>query len=498
MEAITVITTYILASANAEKFARQAPPASRQILATMLALTVVTILGCNSDSSGGFGSAGATDASAPQSQEASPDDVPTAAAPPNSHDQLTVLNRESLSARLTEVTFETDSFSSPTKIRILLPEGYETDDGAAYPVLYLLHGAFDDFRSWTDKGAAEEATAGLPVIVVMPDGGQNGFYSDWYNRGEGGPPMYETYHIRQLIPWVDTNYRTIASREGRAIAGLSMGGFGTLSYAARHPHLFVAAVSLSGAVDTNVAPLDGSQQALQDNKIPGDTWGQRALEEVRWRAHNPWDLAANLNGLKLILRTGNGLPGGPYGGGDPVETLCWRMSTSVHERLAEFGVPHTWDDYGAGGHDWPYWQRGLRQTLPELMATFAQPPALPDPFIYVAVEPVYRVYNWTVRLQRDQLEFSRLDGASASGFTLSGSGAAEVITAPYYPPGSGHRVRVRGPYDWGEQVISANEDGRLTIHLTLGPSNQYQQYTAAAKVAGTSIHKVFVEILSAE
>src|SRR5436853_9178 len=83
----------------------------------------------------------------------------------------------------------------------LLPATYVASQTTRYPVLYLLHGALADYRSWTDSGDAESITAGQPLIVVMPDGGQGGWYTDWLNRGAGGPPEWEDFHVDQLIPW---------------------------------------------------------------------------------------------------------------------------------------------------------------------------------------------------------------------------------------------------------------------------------------------------------
>ena len=97
------------------------------------------------------------------------------------------------------------------------------------------HGAVDDYRSWSDKGDVEAITAGSDLIVVMPDSGAFQGYVDWFNAGRFGPPAWETYHVGELIPWIDANYRTLASRRGRAIAGLSMGGGGAMHYAAKHP-----------------------------------------------------------------------------------------------------------------------------------------------------------------------------------------------------------------------------------------------------------------------
>jgi S-formylglutathione hydrolase FrmB len=299
------------------------------------------------------------------------------AAPAADHD-IQVLGSQRIDSRLIDLTLSTPALAKPTHVRVLLPTGYRKDKPRRYPVLYLLHGAFDDYRSWTDKGAAESITAGRRVIVVMPDGGQGGWYTDWVNRGQGGPPEWETFHIGQLIPWVDDRYRTTPSRGARAVAGLSMGGFGAMSYAARHPSRFSWAGSFSGAVDiVNYLPVAAiiGIEAPVDGGLPGDQFGDRILAEANWRAHNPWDLAANLRGMTLVIDTGNGQPGPldpPGKSYDPIEDGVHTMSVSFHERLASLGIPHTWNDYGPGTHSWPYWQRDLADGLPSMMKGFAK------------------------------------------------------------------------------------------------------------------------------
>ena len=389
---------------------------------------------------------------------------------------LRLRSSQALSPRLSELVLSTPSVAGDTHVRVLVPRGY-TSSRRRYPVLYLLHGGADDYRSWTNKGDAEHLTAGLPLIVVMPDNGPSGSYTDWYNGGAGGQPAWETYHVDQLLPWIDAHYRTIAGRDGRALAGLSMGGFGAISYAARHPDLFVAAASFSGALDTNNV-LD---QASHSSRA---VFGPRASQEVRWRGHNPWDLAENLRGLDLTVRTGNGLPGGPFGGGDIFEQTVHAMSVAFHQRLRELGIPHVWDDYGPGGHLWPYWQRDLRETLPAIMSAFASRPAPPSSFSFRAIEPSYEVYGWTVRLRRRALEFSRLANASRAGFTLQGSGTATVATGPLYTPGSSHRVTIAGTRPTRRLALRADRGGRLHVTVALGPANPDQQYTAAAQRHG--------------
>jgi S-formylglutathione hydrolase FrmB len=397
-------------------------------------------------------------------------------------EELTVTDERRLSDRLTELTMATPALDFPVSVRVLLPDGYDADPERRYPVLYLLHGSFDTAASWTDKGDAEAITAGLPLIVVMPDtagtGDAGGWASDWRNEGRGGPPMWETFTIGQLLPWVDANYRTRPRRGGRAVAGLSMGGFSAMSYAVRHPDLFAAAASYSGAVDSNnalVQPVIQLETLADGGVTPDAIWGPRATEEIYWRGHNPWDMAANLRAMTLSIRTGDGNPG-PYDDGtlfrDPVEAACHDMSVALHERLDGLGIAHVFDDYGAGTHTWPYWQRDLRLDLPRFMATFADPPRRPRRFGYRSIEPSYRVYGWRVAIERPATELSRLR-ARRRGFRLSGSGTARVTTARLYRPRSRHRVKVAGE---APVTLRATRRGRLRITVALGPGNEGQQH----------------------
>jgi diacylglycerol O-acyltransferase / trehalose O-mycolyltransferase len=374
---------------------------------------------------------------------------------------ITVTATRALSPRLTELTMTTAALAAPTHVRVLVPAGYDANPQQRYPVLYLLHGSYDDYRSWTDKGAAEKTTAALQAIVVMPDNGNGGWYTDWHRPG---PPRWETFHIGQLLPWIDDHYRTIPTRAERAIAGLSMGGFGAMSYAARHPDLFSWAASFSGAVDiVNNAPVAAviDIEAPADGGKPGDQFGDRVLNVDNWRAHNPWDLAANLRNTRLRLDTGNGQPG-PYDKGrllpDPIEQQVDVMSVSLHDKLSSLGIPHVWDDYGPGTHSWPYWQRDLRQALPSLEDAFAHPAAAPRRFSYVSGERSYDVYGWHVSEAGGRL--STLRGASRRGFVFSG-GAVTVRTPALYTPRSRHTVTIGAQ----RKVLRADRLGRLRIQL---------------------------------
>jgi S-formylglutathione hydrolase FrmB len=398
---------------------------------------------------------------------------------------LALVSSERLDSRLVELTFSTPALASPTSVRVLLPAGYRSSGARRYPVLYLLHGAVDDYASWTKKGDAEQLTRRLGLIVVMPDAGPFGNYVNWYNDGAYGHPAWETYHIDQLLPWIDAHYRTTGTRAGRAIAGLSMGGGGATKYAATHPDLFAAALSFSGAVnpdDPREVPVTEASGLADGDHSPGAIFGLHQTEEVRWRNNDTTNLAENLAGLRLWLLTGNGLPGGATGNGfDPIEYEVHVQGVALHNRLRVLGIPHVWDDYGPGGHQWYYWQRDLRQTLPGLMRMFAHPTSPPTPFSYTKADPDYTVYGWRVRIDRPAMEFSELRAAGPRGFTLRGSGVGHVTTGPLFRPSSTIRATLTRAAGTVTRSVTADRAGRVTITVPLGPGNPYQRYTVQAE-----------------
>jgi S-formylglutathione hydrolase FrmB len=286
-------------------------------------------------------------------------------------DALVVQGAQRLEPRLLEFTVSTPSLSQPTHVRVLVPEGYRADK-RRYAVLYLLHGAGGNDASWTKT--ALNLTKRLPLIVVTPDAGSYGFYSDWWNDGRGGPPMWETYHTGELIPWIDSRFRTKAIGRARAVAGYSMGGFGALSYAARHPGLFSVAASFSGPVDSNYPPLFSLFETKRTPAGNPAVWGPRDTQGARWHAHNPVDLAPLLGYTRVLLFTGNGQPGGAYGGGpDSFEADIEQMNLSLDRRLNELGIPHLFEDR-PGTHAAVYSKHDLAETLDYLMGVLPHPP----------------------------------------------------------------------------------------------------------------------------
>ena len=170
-----------------------------------------------------------------------------------------------LPAGLQTIEFFSPAVDRQMKFDIVLPADYEKSD-ARYPVLYLLHGHLQNYTIWGRfLGAAEHARRLDELIVVMPDAG-NSWYLNYAVSEAGQSNNWEDHIIADVIPYVDEHFRTVASREGRALSGLSMGGFAALALGLRHPDLFIALGTTSGALSharTVAAAIRSGQQPGQ-------------------------------------------------------------------------------------------------------------------------------------------------------------------------------------------------------------------------------------------
>jgi S-formylglutathione hydrolase FrmB len=423
-------------------------------------------------------------------------------------DGLHVLAVKKLDSRLLEVAVSTAALPGPAGIRILLPPTYTAETARRYPVLYLFHGTSGAAADWTVKGEAEKTTEGLPLIVVMPDIGLKvdggGYCTNWVN----GVNRWETFHIEELIPWIDANLRTITSRAGRGVAGLSQGGFCSLSYAARHPDLFSTALAYSGVPDiaynasdtAGFTPIAYATETGLDGEPPNSMFGSRATNEINWADHDPTTLANNLRGMNLFEYFGNGEPGpgeSPEPAAMSIEKLVHEDNIHFHERLAELAIPNFYDPYGAGTHSWPYWTRDLKWSIGPILGDFAQPAVAPERVNYTIADEHYSVFGWTVTMHRTAEEFSTLEEASAQGFALAGSGSGTVLTPRVFKRRKRYVVTMSGREGTSTQTIAADREGRLHIEVPLGPPNPYQQDTPEATAAGTAVYTTSVSIVTA-
>ena len=388
-----------------------------------------------------------------------------------------VISEVDYAERVVELTIETPAFASATKVHVILPSGYRSNPSRRWPVTYFTAGTQNRYDAFVEGLGGTDLAASYPSIIVSPDANA-GYWSDWFNEGSFGAPKYETFVIEHLIPIIDRRFRTVPKRTHRAIFGISMGGYGAMMLAARHPHLFSAAASLSGAVDSNIEPNGTvlSFSSTLDGAGYDAIYGPRATEEIRWRGHNPWDLAANLRGLDLQIRSANGTLNPAIGeGGDPNDTLScfveegtWNASVSLHQKMKALRLPHAWVDYGAGCHSLQNFRREVIDTLARFKKVFAKPPSAPKTFDFRSIEPRFDAWGWSVRADRKRaLEFLRVK-TYRRGVILTGSGRTRVTTPPRYR-GAG-KVRVNG------RAIRPSRNGRLTFTVDLGPPHAVQQY----------------------
>lgn len=145
--------------------------------------------------------------------------------------------------------------------RVVLPINYDKSKDKRYPVIYLLHGLTGHFDNWTNNTKLAEYAASYNFVIVTPEG-NDGWYTD---SATVSNDKYESYIIKELIPEIDKNYRTLSERKYRAVGGLSMGGYGSLKFGMKYPQMFVVAGSFSGA-------------------LPAASWSVKTLGNSSWKA----------------------------------------------------------------------------------------------------------------------------------------------------------------------------------------------------------------------
>lgn len=255
-------------------------------------------------------------------------------------------------------------------VRLLTPDGWNPDDRSQkWPTLWLLHGCCGGYTAWTRVTNVPQFPELRNVLVVMPEAGWNGWYTDWWNQGRGTGDDWETFHTIEL----EHLLKDLGASNNRAVAGLSMGGQGALMYAARHPRMFRAAAAFSGTVHPLKSPETTNQLMrffAHDGNDPTNVWGDPVARRDIWEAHDPYYLAHRLKHLPVYLSTGNGQPG-PFdapGSYDALEADIALQNEALARRLHQMGarrlVTHF---YGPGQHKWKYWERELKASLPLLL-----------------------------------------------------------------------------------------------------------------------------------
>jgi len=249
---------------------------------------------------------------------------------------------------------------------IYLPADYRVSD-RTYPVVYLLHGYTDDNTGWLQFGEvnryADKAIADgtiPPMIIVMPDAD-----SSWYINAYDGKENYEDFFIKEFIPSIEKTYRIKAQKRYRGIAGLSMGGYGTLIYALKYPQLFAAAAPLSAAVNDDVA-----MQKMPDVSYE-NTFGQlygRGLKGQD-RTGKAWMDNSILNIVQT--KSPNDLRKVRYWIDCGDDDFLTKGNCLLHIALIEKQIPHEFR-VRDGAHNWTYWRTGISDALQFIGDSFRQ------------------------------------------------------------------------------------------------------------------------------
>lgn len=235
-----------------------------------------------------------------------------------------------------------------------LPAGYASS-GKRYPVLYFLHGLFGNDHRWIDRGGKEifdrlttDGTIG-PFIVVLPNGGET-----FYINSEDGKDRYEDFFVQELVPFIDHHYRTIATKGARGISGLSMGGYGALHLAMRHPDLFGSVAATSAVLIPKLPdPLPTEGRWRFYSRILSHAFGS-PLNQAYWEENNPLILAkdsSKFHGLKIYFDVGDH---DRYG--------FEKGAAVLDEILDKENYPHTYA-LRAGGHGWDFLDQYMQHSL---------------------------------------------------------------------------------------------------------------------------------------
>jgi diacylglycerol O-acyltransferase / trehalose O-mycolyltransferase len=271
-------------------------------------------------------------------------------------------------ARTFDVSVNSAALGRSAPVRLILPSGFDTETSRTYPVLYLLHGAHDDYTSWTRETDIEAFTEGRKLIVAMPDGGPTGIPSAWLSG-----PDYETFQLTEVPAMLARDYRASGVR---AVAGVSTGGYGAMAHAARHPGVFKAAASYSGILDTTALGVPTLVDAIvaRENLPAQSLWGNPVFNALTWRDFNPRARAVGLRGTPLYVSSGSGVVGGT---GDwlpeALESALWPSAHSFSNALALLGIAITTHFYSGGGHSWAYWKPEFTASWPMLAGALGLP-----------------------------------------------------------------------------------------------------------------------------
>jgi len=251
---------------------------------------------------------------------------------------LVLLGMQAIAGNVDTIQIQSNYLKKATKFVVIQPsnQGQQNNTQARYPVVYLLNGYDGNYAQWTKTAPQLAKTADdLKMIFVYPDGGKSSWYFD---SPLDSNMQYESYIIKELVPYVDANFPTKANPKSRAITGLSMGGHGGLYLAIRHSDVFGAAGSTSGGFDFRPFPKSWN--------LP-NILGAYETNQTRWYEYTVMrqvELLTN-NQLAIIFDCG-------------VDDIFINVNRALHEKLLQLKIDHDYIER-SGGHNHAYWRNSI-------------------------------------------------------------------------------------------------------------------------------------------
>ena len=251
-------------------------------------------------------------------------------------------------ARVETVQFHSALIGKTLPYKVILPGDYRAS-ATRYPVLYLLHGWAGHYSDWVTRTNVADYAAQYRMIVVMSEG-NDGWYTD---SATVASDKYESYLLQELIPDVQRRYRTIESRYGRAIAGLSMGGYGALKFGLKSPGSFAFAGSLSGALGATTWTEEElkSFKGINDSLVAA--FGPR--DSSQRKANDIFEITRGLSASRAAA-----LPYFYFDCG--TEDFFLGVNEQFAALLSEKKIPHEFREL-PGAHGWQYWDQQVKELL---------------------------------------------------------------------------------------------------------------------------------------
>jgi putative tributyrin esterase len=234
------------------------------------------------------------------------------------------------------IQYHSRSLNKASSFNIVFP-----DDPAIprpWAVFYLLHGLSDDHTIWARRTSIERYVARLPLVVVMPDGGRG-----WYTNAVAGY-AHEDDLVKDVVGLIDRTFPVKAERSGRAIGGLSMGGYGAVKVGLKHNDMFGSINSHSGALGFPRDPDRGRELSPEFERIFG--------KDPKNGAEDPFAIVEKID----------------HGRVPPMRIDCGSsdflldQNRAFHKHLGSLTIAHEYEEF-PGGHDWDYWDKHVQEAI---------------------------------------------------------------------------------------------------------------------------------------